>query len=431
MNYFSLAYFQEKWAHAGFQKYLRNTSWLLVSRLVVMVISFFIGAYIARYFGPQKYGTLNYVISFSGLFSFLASLGIDSILVRELVSHPEKKYEYLGTGLVIKIVGGLLALFAATITSFYFVEDSYTKLLIFLFSFTYIFQSLGIIENYFQANVLAKKTVLVQMFVVIISTILKLVFIWLHLDIAWFLALYIFEAMVTGTGLVIMFKRQGLSLGNFVVSSAVAKNILTASWPLMISGATSVLYLKIDQVMIGNMLGSYQAGLYAVAVKFSEIWYFIPGIIIASFAPALINAKKENLKLYYARFRKLYLLMFMIPFGLSVGIIMISTYIIPLLFGFDYLPSLPILNIYIWSGIPVFIGSILAQALVIENKQKTLLFITTLGAISNVLLNMSFISRYGLTGAAYATLISYTLVIFAVLLFKGGRVHVKGLFTHL
>jgi O-antigen/teichoic acid export membrane protein len=100
MNYFSLAYFQEKWAHAGFQKYLRNTSWLFLSRIVSMVISFFVGAYIARYLGPQNYGSLNYIVSFVGLFSFIAGMGIDSILVRDLVKYPEKRDELLGTGFV-------------------------------------------------------------------------------------------------------------------------------------------------------------------------------------------------------------------------------------------------------------------------------------------------------------------------------------------
>ena len=94
--------------HSGFRKYFSNTSWLLGERVLRMVISLFVGIYVARYLGPERYGLLSYALSFVWLFSSLASFGIDEILVRELVRSPEQRKNLLGTVFWLKIFGSIL-----------------------------------------------------------------------------------------------------------------------------------------------------------------------------------------------------------------------------------------------------------------------------------------------------------------------------------
>jgi O-antigen/teichoic acid export membrane protein len=428
MDYFSIPYLQEKWAHAGFQKYLRNTSWLLLSRIISLVISFFVGAYIARYLGPQNYGSLNYIVSFVGLFSFLAGMGVDSVLIRDLIKYPERRDTLMGTGFVIKFFGGLLAMTVTAITSFFLSSDHLTRIFIFFFSFTLIIQAAGVTESFFQANVLAKKSVTVQISASIISAFLKLVCIGLGVGLFSFVFLYIIESILGVVGLLIAYKSLKLSLFSWKFDKALAASLLKDSWPLLLSGATAVISLRLDQVMIAKLLGSYSAGIYAVAVKLSEMWYFIPGLIISSVLPAIINSKKINESLHYSRYRKLYTLMFILPLLLSLGISFVAEPLIHTLFGYAYNASVPILIIYIWSGIPIFLLSVLGQALIIENNTKIHFFITTTGALLNVILNILLIPTVGLRGAAYATLISYTFIILVAFIFKPTRQHFVNVF---
>ena len=92
----------------------------------------------------------------------------------------------------------------------------------------------------------------------------------------------------------------------------------------MLSGITVSIYMKIDQVMIKEMLGAEAVGQYAAAVRLSEVWYFIPIIIASSLFPAIVNAKKISNDLYNERLQKLYDLQFTIALLLGLPIIFFS-----------------------------------------------------------------------------------------------------------
>jgi O-antigen/teichoic acid export membrane protein len=150
---------QLRWifSHGGFRRYFANTGWMFFGQMFSLLISFFIGAWLARYLGPQNFGVLSFSMSFAGLFSFLASMGIDGILNRELVKFPEKESELMGTSLGLKLIGGSAAFLLSISSAFIFEQDSFIRLLIILFSFTFILQATSVISTFFQANVWAKK----------------------------------------------------------------------------------------------------------------------------------------------------------------------------------------------------------------------------------------------------------------------------------
>jgi O-antigen/teichoic acid export membrane protein len=140
-------------SHGGFRRYFANTGWMFFGQMFSLLISFFIGAWLARYLGPQNFGVLSFSMSFAGLFSFLASMGIDGILNRELVKFPEKESELMGTSLGLKLIGGSAAFLLSISSAFIFEQDSFIRLLIILFSFTFILQATSVISTFFQANV--------------------------------------------------------------------------------------------------------------------------------------------------------------------------------------------------------------------------------------------------------------------------------------
>lgn len=416
---------RERWEHAGFQRYLRNTSWLFAARVFILVIAFFVNAYLARYLGPGNFGLLNYVFSFVGLFGFLSSLGLESIANREITRNHEQKNVVIGTSFYLKILGSLLAVIAIFITARLTTQDPVLLGLITMYSLVYIFSAFGIIDVYFQSQVLSKYPALVTIIAGLISAVLKLVAIALGAGIIWLTAIYVLESAVTAAGLWLVFTHTGSRLRDWNFDRRLALKMLGDAWPLMFSAVAWSIYMKIDQVMIKNMISNESAGIYAVAAKLSEFWYFIPSSICASVFPAIINAKKVSQTSYEKRLASLYGLMFYLSFGVAAIISLGAKEIIFLLFGQQYLGAVTALRLYVWAGIGVSLSGALSYYLISENRTIVNAFATALGAVANVLLNLLLIPRYGISGAAAASFLSYTLVAIGIFLSPKGLSQIR------
>lgn len=405
----------------GFKKYFKNTGWLFIGRMSGMIASFFVGAYVARYLGPEQYGLLNYALSYVAILSIFASLGIDSILNRELVSSPEKKNELLGSGFLIKIIGSIITIILVILSLYIFKSDYTTSLLIVILSIFYLFNTLGIIDIYFQSQVLSKKTVKIQILSLIITTILKLSFILLHLDVIYFAMVYVVDGLILAVGFIISYTKTHGSIIKWKINKNIISKLLKSSWPLMLSGAAITIYMKIDQVMITNMLGSTENGLYSAAVKLSEIWYFIPALICSSIFPSIMQAKNNNPVVYENRLKKLYSLMFYLSVGIAIIISLFSGIIVTSLFGNEYLESINVLKIHVWAGIGVFTGYAITQFIIVEEYYKIYLWMQLIGVLLNIILNIILIPRVGIMGSAIATAVSYILATSSIVLFKKTR----------
>ncbi len=420
-----IPYIKEKWAHTGFQKYLRNTGWMFFGRIFTLGISFFIGIYIARYLGPSNYGLLSYVISFVGLFSFLTSFGIDGIVNREIIKDHNKKDDLIGTAFYLKLIGSAIAIFMVFVISLFTTKDIFILGLIWIFSLSFIPQAFNVIETYFQSQVLSKNSVKAQIISLLLASILKIICIVLNKGIFWLTLIYVIEGIIYSFILLVLYKKFGKHIKEWKFQKSIAISLLKDSWPLMLSAVAVGIYMKIDQVMIKNMLGNEQTGIYAVAVKLSEVWYFLPGIICSSLFPALVNSLKTNEEFFNQRIKKLYFLMFWSSFGIALTTTILAYPIIKILFGDQYLGSVIVLKIYVWAGIGVSLGIVVNQYLLANNLTKISFYNTILGAIINVILNLFLIPKLGIIGAATSTFISYTLATFAVLFFKQSKNHGK------
>lgn len=409
---------------SGFKKYFINTSWLFFERIIGMAVSFFVGVYVARYLGPANFGLLSYAGSFIGLFMGIAALGVDNIAIRELVKDEKKRDELLGTTFVLKVIGAVLAIGIITIAIRFTNNDDFTNLLIYIIAIGTIFQSFNVINFYFQAKVLSKYTVYAQVFSTILCSVIKLLLIYFNMGLIYFAMVTLLQSMILASGLIVMYAKQKSSLFNWSLNFSLAKNLLKDSWPLMLSGIAISIYMKIDQVMIKNMLDAKAVGNYAVAVRLSEVWYFIPMAITSSLFPAIINAKKISEKLYYERLQKLYDLMTWLAISIALPMSLLSNNIIHLLFGIQYQETAGVLQIYIWATVFVFLGVVTGKYLVVENYTKISFFRTLIGGVINIILNLILIPKYGIRGAAVATVFSQFMVAFLIVLIPETRFNI-------
>jgi O-antigen/teichoic acid export membrane protein len=229
----------------------------------------------------------------------------------------------------------------------------------------------------------------------------------------------LFQSIILTSGLIVMYVKQKSSLFKWSVNFGLAKRLLKDSWPLILSGIAISMYMRIDQVMIKNMLDAEAVGNYAIAVRLSEVWYFIPVLITSSVFPAIINAKNISEKLYYKRIQNLYSLMIWLSIGIAIPITFLANDIIRFLFGAQYQNAVSVLKIHIWAGVFVFFGCAWSKWILNENKQMLITLSHILGAALNILFNYKLIPICGIVGAAIATILSYFLSeLLGILLYK-------------
>jgi PST family polysaccharide transporter len=227
-----------------------------------------------------------------------------------------------------------------------------------------------------------------------------------------FAAIIPLQSAMTALALTFAFWRFGLPIHNLRFSATNARRLLHESWPLMISAAGAVLYLKLDQFMLGEMAGMSAVGTYSVASRLSEVWYIVPTIIGASIAPRLVELRTSNFDLYEHRLKQAFGYSFWFGVFIATAISAVATDVVVALFGQTYAAAGLMLSIHIWTCPAVFLGVIvqkwfLAERLIMHSFRRHLL-----GAAINIALNLVLIPLWGGVGAAVATLVSYSVASF-------------------
>ena len=393
--------------HPGIRKYFSNTSWLLGERILRMGVSLFVGIYIVRYLGPEKYGLLSYTMSFVWIFSALLDLGHREIIVRELVLYPEQRNVILGSAILLRLSGAVFLVSGVAVGLQLVDNDEQTSLMIVIIALGMAFQSWELIDYYFQSQVQSKYTAWAQTLQLIVASLIKIYLIIWQAPLIYFAAIFSLEYVITAALFLLIYKWQ---VGSFPIRNCnlkYAKQILKNSFPLLLTSMAILIYMKIDQVMLKELVDTETVGTYAAAVKLCEVWYHIPVIIAVSLYPAIIGVKDKDPALYHAQLQKLYTLLVWVALVLAIPITFLADWIIYILYGNEYIESVIILKIYVWAGIFVSMSLANNKWMVIENLQNYILLTTILGMSSNIICNVILIPSFGAPGAAVATLISY------------------------
>lgn len=408
----------------GLQAALGNSGWLFVDKILRMGVGLFVGVWIARYLGPQQFGLWNFAIAFTALFGAFATLGLDGIVVRELVKNPERQNDLLGSAFALKLIGGsitlLIALFAISLMRS---GETLTLWLVGLSAAGFIFQSVNVIDFYFQAKVQSRYTVYAANGAFVLVTLAKISLLLTSAPLIAFAWAGLGEVALTAVFLLVAYRANHHNMREWRYDGRVARELLKDSWPLLLAGLAVMLYMRVDMVMLQQMAGDREVGIYAAATRLSEIWYFLPMVIVASVSPAIIKCHGTDIGLYINRLRKLYFIMAWLAIGISLPLSLLSGWIVSILYGVEFREAAPILAIHLWASAAVFLGMASSQYLLVEQLQKISFYRTLIGLLCNIALNLMLIPRLGAIGAAIATVVSYFIATFSLVFFKSTRAH--------
>ncbi len=395
------------------QTIIRNGGWLFADRIFRMGAGLLVGIWLVRYLGPTQLGLWSYAGSFAGFFGSIALLGLDNIVIRELIKQPERQGEILGSALGLKLIASTAAV-AVSIGAIGLVRPGETTvaLLVGIAALGFIFQSTNVIDYYFQSTVQSKYTVLSASSAFLLTTIGKIVLLLNSGSLLGFALLGLAEIAITAVFLIIVYRRNARVRVRWHFEWNCARELLSHSWTQIIAVIAVVIYMRIDQIMIGHFLGDHEVGLFAASVRLSEMWYFIPLGIASSVLPALILARRQDNRIFLNRVQLLYDVMAWLAIFVAVFTTFTAHGIIAFLYGPAFRESAAVLSIQIWAGVFVCLGVIQLGWMTVQNLQRYSMYLTITGAVLNIAFNVILLPRYGVKGAAYATLVAQGVQIF-------------------
>ena len=377
-------------------------------RVLGLLAALIISVWTARHLGPTQFGQLSFAYNFAILFAAIAPLGITKILDRDLVRNEIDTRELVSTAFFLVVIGATIvyALMALVVTSRGY--DNASTMLVLIIGLIAFLHVNTVLIAYFLSKVAAKPLSISNLIALALSNLVKILFILNDAPLIYFAFGFVLDWLLV-LPILLTVLRNSDGFPNFrYISISTAKYLLRQSWPYILTGMMISLYMKIDTVMIKEMLGDYSAGQYSAASRLSEGVYFFPLTVVASLYPAIVNAKKNDQAAYVNRLSNLYSLMFYAALTISIFVSIATPYIIEFLYGAAYIEAIPVLIIHIWACVFVFIGVSSGRWLLTENLQTISMINTFIGACANILLNLMLIPKFGIVGAAWASIISYS-----------------------
>lgn len=396
-------------------KISENVSWLFLDKFIKILIGLIVSTWVTRYLGPSRFGIYSYAVAFVALFTPLSGLGLANIIVRNIVREPEKKYEYLGTAFFLQFLSSVVSYGLSLLIIFLSKpDDLQLKIIIAILSGMLVFRAWGDTLNYwFQSQIQSKFTVWSSILASITIALIRISLILLEAPLVAFAWAMLFEVILVSLFLTIFYNLNNEKIIQWKIRISQAKSLLKDSWPLILSGMAVVFYMKIDQIMLGNMTSEAELGLYSSAVQLSELWYFIPVAIASSFYPAVISSRDNQTKIEYKQRMQLFFdLMAAIAYVIMFITYVFAPWVVSVLYGADYIESGTILRVHIWAFIFVSLGVARSNWLLAENMVKFSMYATLLGAVVNIGLNFWLIPKFAGLGAAWTTVISYSISAF-------------------
>ena len=396
-------------------KFIKNAGWIVVGKVMQMILSFVIMTITARYLGPSDYGIINYVESYIAFFTSLCTLGLESIIVKELVQHEDQQGAVLGTVITLQTISSVLSAVAlAAFVSLVNGGDKSYTIIAALYGSSLIFKSFETLQYWYQAKLMSRVYAIASLIAYAVMSMYRVFLLISNKSAEWFAFSVTVDAIVLSVALLLSYKRG--SGPRFVVSWDLGRKMLSRSRHFIISGLMISIYWQFDKIMIRHMVGEVGVGCYSIASRICSIWGFVLVAVIDSARPVLFELiQKNQTEEFEKRLRILYSFIIYVSVGVSVVFTAFAAKIVTLLYGKAYLPGANILRVLTWGTAFSYLGTARNIWTLSTGYERYEKHMALAGTICNVLLNLLLIPVMGELGAAVATLTTQIFVNYLVM----------------
>ena len=386
-----------------------------------LTASLIVGIAVARYLGPEMYGIIAFATAVYTLLVIIVSLGIDDIIMKDMLQHEERQGSIQGSALFVKSAAAFLVY--GIIFIYFLINYSGEKLYsVLIITGAVLFQPLSVFSCIFLINAQAKYTSIARMISYTLSSLLKIILIIFKAPVTYFAFAVFIDYAVLYLTVILMYKYKQYTVSGWHIDISYIKYILKSAVPLFAAVLFYTFYQKVTVIIISGMYSDYASGIYSAAARLTEIWYLVPAVLMTAFYPAVVKAKQISEEEYNKRIKTLFYVT-TIPFILMAFFAaLLSPFIIKILYGEKYIESSIVLSLTIWSVPFISFYVISSKCFILENKVKHLLLRSALSFILIIFLGCILGSFYYLKGFSIAVVVSSFISFFLIdLFFKDTR----------
>lgn len=389
---------------------IKNVGWLLLERGVGVLIAFFVMTMVARHLGPEGFGSFAYLFGLSALFFPIAQLGLQSILMRDLGRSSENHGVTLGSALALQSMGAVLAYALALGFVVLFGGPKQVSVsLMAIAGLQLLVSPSEVFNNWFKAQERMVWVVLPRIAVALVIAAVTLFLVRQEAPLAAFVTLRGVEYIALALAALAAYAISTGSAKRFLVDRGRSIELLRNGWPLALSAVAVAIYLRVDQVMLGQMSSAPELGFYSVAVRVADVAMIVPVALRTSLFASIVRAfgRGEDELTRYEQY--VYDAMVIASIATMAGLAVATLILFVRVFGVAYEPGVPMVLILLLSLPWVGLGLVRGAVLVARGWLWSPLTTTSIGAIANIALNWVLIPHFGGIGAAWATVVSYWL----------------------
>lgn len=376
-------------------------------RVLRLALNVLLIGLLGRYLGEGGMGRLLSAQAMIAVLLCLAELGFARISVRELVRHREDEAQTFGATFYTRLLAGAILLAGVAVISMGM--DSTGRVLVLGYGLLLPTHALAEVGSWLEGRGLVVRSAWAQMWAFLAGALVVAAGLLLRAPLEFFPLAYVLECWIAGWLQWRIFRRHGGRVSSWRWSRRRALELLRESWPELGAQLALVLLFRLDTIMVQMLSGSEQAGVYGAAVRISEVLYFVPTALAGVVLPQLIELQKLSRPRYESRFADYFGMTLLLAVIGAAALVVASPVIVRALWEGQFGGSAAILAIHAWALIPYSLGVARTQFLAAEGRLWANLPSVLLAVVVNVLLNWLWIPRWAGLGAAWATLVSYSI----------------------
>lgn len=399
------------------KRIFKNAAWIVGCKIFQALLGLVVTMLSARYLGPSGYGLINYAASIVAFVVPVMQLGLNSTLVQEIVNDPDREGEILGTSIAMNLVSSVFYILGIVFFSAIANRgETVTTAVCALYSIQLVFQSLELIQCWFQAKLLSRYTAITMLVAYGVTAAYKILLLILGSSVYWFAVAQALDFGIIGVTLLIIYRKVGTARLSF--SWQLARKLFSRSKYYIVSSLMVTVFAQTDRIMLKAMVDEAAVGYYSAAISCATMTGFVFVAIIDSARPGIFESARASTSSFEKSVSALYCVIIWLSLVQCAGITFFAELIVSILYGSAYAPTVGTLRLVVWYTTFSYLGAVRNIWILAEGKQKYLWIINLSGAGANVILNALMIPVWGINGAALASLITqiFTNVIISFLL---------------
>jgi O-antigen/teichoic acid export membrane protein len=397
----------------------KNTFFSLISYGLNFFFNTLVIFAIARVFSVETFGVFSFSQNYTGLFAILPEFGISIYLTREIAHKNAFLINNFANVIKAKFIISLFTILIVSISCKVIGYPTETTSTIFYLTLAVIFNSfINLYKGYYRGIERLEYEALITGLNSFVFFIFVIAAIFIDPDIVFIAKVYALSR-IAGIGIAITIARNIKGLyGKSHFNTAFIKDFLRQTSPYAIQALFGIVYLQIDVVILEQMRGNYEVGIYQLAMKIIFIGLIFCDIIQNAFLPTLSRLLRESFESMISVAKRMN--KYLITLGIFLFMIVFNNaeVLVDFAVGDKYLASVAVLKLLSFLLIIRLLATTYGIVLTAVGHQEFRMYSTIIASFFNIVVNCLLISRYGYYGAAITSVLTNLLLLALFLVFS-------------